>query len=250
MKAYLKLLLLAAAQLYCTITFGQATQKQIFRNNYTWVSINSNLFLNKHWFIMADAHLKENDFFASRSFIFGRVGLGYQINNNLSVAAGYGNLLQAPSTPGWVTDADESRIFEQLQLTTSYGKLKLLQRLRIEQRWQQKIINDQKTGDNKYTNRFRYLLSATLPVFKKSTLPQFTLSDELLLQSGAAVVYNPFDQNRIFIGINQKINNTLSFDAGYMRIFQQKNNGNSYTLSNTYRVFFYYTLPVKQKNTS
>lgn len=250
MKAYLKLLLLAAAQLYCTITFGQATQKQIFRNNYTWVGINSNLFLNKHWFIMADAHLKENDFFASRSFIFGRVGLGYQINNNLSVAAGYGNLLQAPSTPGWVTDADESRIFEQLQLTTSYGKLKLLQRLRIEQRWQQKIINDQKTGDNKYTNRFRYLLSATLPVFKKSTLPQFTLSDELLLQSGAAVVYNPFDQNRIFIGIKQKIKNNLSFDAGYMRIFQQKNNGNSYTLSNTYRVFFYYTLPVKQKNTS
>ncbi|MBP6024664.1 DUF2490 domain-containing protein [Ferruginibacter sp.] len=250
MKAYLKLLLLAAAQLYCTITFGQATQKQIFRNNYTWISINSNLFLNKHWFIMADAHLRENDFFASRSFIFGRVGLGYQINNNLSAAAGYGNLLQAPSTPGWVTDADESRIFEQLQLTTSYGKLKLLQRLRIEQRWQQKIINDQKTGDNKYTNRFRYLLSATLPVFKKSTLPQFTLSDELLLQSGAAVVYNPFDQNRIFIGIKQKINNTLSFDAGYMRIFQQRNNGGSYTLSNTYRLFFYYTLPVKKHNNS
>lgn len=197
---------------------------------------------------MADAHLRENDFFASRSFIFGRVGLGYQINNNLSVAAGYGNLLQAPSTPGWVTDADESRIFEQLQLTTSYGKLKLLQRLRIEQRWQQKIINDQKTGDYKYTNRFRYLLSATLPVFKKSTLPQFTLSDELLLQSGAAVVYNPFDQNRIFIGIKQKIKNNLSFDAGYMRIFQQKNNGNSYTLSNTYRVFFYYTLPVRKKD--
>lgn len=250
MKAYLKLLLLTAVQLYCTITFSQATQKQIYRNSYTWVSVNSNFFLNKYWFLMADAHLRENDFFASRSFIFGRVGLGYQINKNLSAAAGYGNLLLAPSTPGWLTDADESRFFEQLQLTTSYGKLKLLQRLRIEQRWQQKIINDKKTGDNKYTNRFRYLLSATYPVFKKAVLPQLTLSDELMLQSGADVVYNLFDQNRFFIGIKQKINNNLSFDAGYMRIFQQKNNGGSYTLSNAYRLFFYYTLPVKKKNNS
>ena len=89
-----------------------------------------------------------------------------------------------------------------------------------------------------------------MPVFKKSTMPQFTLSDELMLQSGAAVVYNPFDQNRIFIGIKQKINNNLSFDAGYMKIFQQQNNGSSYTLSNAYRLFFYYTLPAKKKNNS
>ena len=247
MKVYSKLLLLAAAQLYCTITFGQATQKQISRNTYTWVSINSNLVLNKHWFIMADAHLRENDFFASRSFIFGRVGLGYQINNNLSAAAGYGNLLLAPTTPGWFTDADESRIFEQLQLTAAYGKLKLLQRLRTEQRWQQKIVNDQKTGDNKFSNRVRYLLSASYPVFKKSCLPQITISDEVMLQFGSAVVYNTFDQNRFFIGIKQKINNNLSFDAGYMRLFQQKNNGSSYSLGHAYRLFFYYTLPVKKK---
>ena len=50
--------------------------------------------------------------------------------------------------------------------------------------------------------------------------------------------------------IKQKINNTLSFDAGYMRIFQQKNNGSTYSLSDVYRLFFYYTLPPKnQSNT-
>lgn len=195
---------------------------------------------------MADAHLRENNFFASTSFIFGRVGLGYQFNKNLSAAVGYGNLLLSPTTPGWTTKSDENRLFEQVQLTASYGKLKILQRLRNEQRWVQIIANDTKTGANKFTNRVRYLFSATYPVFKNPALPQLTLADECMLQFGPAVVYNTFEQNRAFIGIKQKISNTLSFDAGYMRIFQQKNNGSSYNLGDVARLFFYYTLPYKK----
>ncbi len=198
---------------------------------------------------MADAHLRENNFFRSTSFIFGRVGLGYQFNKNVSVVVGYGNLLLSPTTPGWTTKSDENRIFEQVQLSAAYSKLKIVQRLRNEQRWVQIITNDTKTGKNKFTNRVRYLLSATYPLFKNTKLPQLTITDECMLQFGSAVVYNTFDQNRFFAGIKQKISNTLSFDAGYMRIFQQKNNGSSYSLSNCYRLFFYYTLPPKISST-
>lgn len=121
--------------------------------------------------------------------------------------------------------------------------------MRNEQRWVQIIANDIKTGKNKFTNRVRYLFSATYPVFNNPKLPQLTIADECMLQFGSAVVYNTFDQNRFFAGIKQKITNTLSFDAGYMRIFQQKSNGSSYSLSDCYRLFFYYTLSAKKSST-
>lgn len=199
---------------------------------------------------MADAHLRENNFFSSTSFLFGRVGLGYQFNKNLSAVVGYGNLLLSPTTSGWTTKSDENRVFEQLQLTASYGKLKVLQRLRNEQRWVQIIANDKKTGANKFTDRVRYLFSVSYPIFKNPKLPQLAFADECMLQFGSAVVYNTFEQNRVFVGIKQKVNNNLSFDAGYMRIFQQKNNGSSYSLSDVYRLFFYYTLPSKNQSTA
>jgi hypothetical protein len=222
--------------------FAQAAQKDITHNTHTWVSINSNLFISKQWFIMTDLHLRENDFFASNSFLFGRIGLGYQVDKQVSFAAGYGNLLAAPALAGGRTRADENRLFQQVQLLTSYKKIKMLQRLRNEQRWQPIVLNDQNTGKNKFSNRVRYLLNLSIPVFKNPRLPQLVIADEILLQFGKDVVYNTFDQNRLFIGIKQKISNSLSFDAGYMNVFQQKSNGNSYNQNDTYRLFFYYNL--------
>jgi len=245
MKTHIKILVVF--QFICLAAFGQTTQKNVTHLSHSWVSFNSNIYINKHWFIMADAHVRENGFFASNSFIFGRLGLGYQVDNNLSFVAGYGNLLSTPTTPGWETTADENRIFEQAQLSTAYKKVKILQRLRNEQRWQSIIVNDQKTGQNKFTNRVRYLLSFTVPVFKNPKLPQLVLADECMLQFGKDVLYNTFEQNRAFIGIKQRINNNLSFDAGYMSVFQQKSNGIGYNQIDTYRLFFYYNLHLKKE---
>lgn len=240
-----RIILLVVFQLLLLCSFAQ---KKIDYNTHTWVSINGNTYINKNWFIMGDFHLRENGFFKSNNFVFGRIGLGYQFDKDLSVVVGYGNLLLAPSTPGATTSADENRIFEQVQLLSSHKKLKILQRLRNEQRWQQIVVNDQKTGENKFTNRVRYLLSLTHPVFKNPNLPQLVLADELALQFGSAVVYNTFEQNRLFLGIKQKVSNSVSFDAGYMKVFQQKANGTGYNLNETYRLFFYYNFyPGKTK---
>lgn len=88
----------------------------------------------------------------------------------------------------------------------------------------------------------RYLLSANIPIFKNKKLPQLSIADELAIQFGKDVVYNTFEQNRIFLGIKQKVTANLSFDAGYMNVLQQKNSGNSYENADVIRLFFYYTL--------
>jgi hypothetical protein len=122
-----------------------------------------------------------------------------------------------------------------------------LQRLRNEQRWQQKIANDKATGQNKFTDRVRYLLSFTIPFSKNTKYPSLVMADELCVQFGKEVVYNTFDQDRVFIGIKQKLAKDLSFDLGYMFLKQQKSSGYQYDVNNTFRWFFYYTPDFRKK---
>ena len=225
---------------------SQVPQKQVKHNAYSWVSINTNFGLTKHWFVMADFHIRENNVFASNSFLFGRLGLGYRWQEQLSVVAGYANLLQPPALAGVGDRPDEHRIFQQAQLFTKYRKVSITQRLRNEQRWQSVLINGTKTGRTIFSNRVRYLLSGTISLTEKKWIPQLVVADEFMLQFGPQVIYNTFEQNRIFLGIKQKLGKGLSFDAGYMTVFQQKNS-NLYTQSDVYRLFFYYSRLAKKK---
>ncbi len=101
---------------YATRSEAQATQKKVDQHTHMWLSFNSNLFVSKHWFFVADLHIRENDFFASNSFVLLRTGLGYEFNKDFMVEIGYGNLLANPTTKGWTTQPDENRIFEMVQL--------------------------------------------------------------------------------------------------------------------------------------
>ena len=145
----------------------------------------------------------------------------------------------APKNPTWSTFSDENRIYQQVQMNTKSGNVSIVQRLRNEQRWQEIIVNDVETGKNKFSNRVRYLISTTIPIFKNKKAPSLVLSDELLIQFGKDIVYNTFDQNRFFVGIKQSINPKLSFDFGYMNVYQQKSTGYQYDMNHTLRLFFY-----------
>jgi hypothetical protein len=110
------------------------------------------------------------------------------------------------------------------------------------------MVNDSFSGNYKITDRIRYLLSATIPVFKNKKYPSLVVSDELAIQFGKEVVYNTFEQNRLFFGIRQSINKNLSYDLGYMQVMQQKSTGYQYDKNNTFRLFFYFTPNLRKKS--
>jgi hypothetical protein len=228
-------------------TFAQSKPKEVNTQSQSWFSINSTTRLSNHWGFIADAHMRRNNFVADPSFYFLRGAVNYWINDNVTFAAGYGRMWLAPTTPGWKTFAIEDRIYLQLQSTSKIGKIGILQRLRNENRWQQKKVNDTFTGNYKATDRIRYLLSVTIPVFKNKKYPSLVISDELAIQFGKEVVYNTFEQNRVFFGIRQNITKTLSYDMGYMQVLQQKASGYQYDKNNTFRLFFYYMPDLRKK---
>ena len=245
MKNLLKNLVL----LFPLLTLGQVhSEKEISQQIQTWVSLNTVTKFNEHWGVIADFHIRENDFFESNNFYFLRGGLGYIPTSKSMFVLGYAHMWLAPKKESWDTYANEERIYQQAQITSKIGTVSVLQRLRNEQRWQQKMVNDQWSGDYRFTNRIRYLASFTIPVFSNKKMPSLVLSDELLIHFGKEVVYNTFDQNRFFVGIKQVVNPKLSFDFGYMNVYQQKYSGYQYDCNHTLRLFFYLNSTIKSKN--
>lgn len=238
-SGYLKTRLLTTLTLFSLLCTAQT--KTVNTQYQSWFSVNAALKMTPRWAIMADLHMRRNHFMADNSFYFARTGLIYTVDNKLSVAAGYGHLWSYPSTKGWHEVANEHRIFQQVQYHSTVKNVTVLQRLRNEQRWQQKMVNDQFSGSWRFTDRIRYLLSVTIPVSKNKQIPALVLSDELCMQTGREVVSNPLDQNRFFAGIKEKLTASLSVDMGYMRVYQQKKSGYEFDRNHTFRLFFYYT---------
>jgi hypothetical protein len=223
------------------------TAKHINHQEQLWLSLNNTIKLSPKWGIIADLHMRRNNFAADPNFYFVRGGINYWFNKELSAAAGYGHMWVATPTGEdnylWL---NENRIYEQFQYSGKINKTGLLLRVRNEQRWQQKPQNGEKSDNYRFTNRIRYLTSLSIPIFKNPKLPRLMVADEIAVQFGKEVVYNTFDQNRLTIGIQQKITRDLSFDLGYMLVTQQRLNGYLYDMNNTLRLFFYYTPNLSQ----
>jgi hypothetical protein len=230
-----------------TAVFGQTSspEKKIVANTNTWFSINSTLRFSEHWGMVGDFHVRWEDFLTEDYFYFLRTGAVYWISGKYPVILGVAHLWLAPPE-GKNTWSDENRIYQQWSGTQKMGIVSVLNRVRFEQRWKDLIINDQVSGDKVFSLRLRYLASFEVKPFKNPKIPALVASDEVCVQFGESVVYNTFDQNRLFIGLKEPLSKELSFDVGYMNILQQKSIGNQYSLSHVFRLFFYYTVDFRK----
>lgn len=221
--------------------WAQPAQMEINEQNQFWTSINSTFNINKKWAVLADIHLRRNNGIRDPSFYLIRGAGQYYVTPNFTVAFGYAHMWIAPNQTDWQKFVNENRIYQQSTFTTKFGAINLLQRLRNEQRIQQTIANGKPLNNYRITNRIRYLLSTTISISKNSYIPKPVIAGEILFHFGKEIVYNTFDQYRFFVGIRQKISKPLSFDIGYMNLYQQKFSGYQYEVNHTIRLFFYYT---------
>lgn len=143
-----------------------------------------------------------------------RGALGYQINPNIGIYQGYGII------PTYDPDKVEHRSFQELLAKQSItNSLSLVHRLRFEQRFLEDV------DDTAF--RFRYFARLTYPLSGIHEKLSLAINEEIFIhlndvgngpQSG-------FNQNRLFVGLNYKISNSLAFEAGYQNQFINGRNG-------------------------
>lgn len=223
-------------------------EKEINNQVQFWTSVNSTWRLSDHWGVMGDFHVRRNDFLKDPNFYFLRLGGVYWFNDKISLAGGGARLwLAQPALDGGWNYAVENRIYQQLLWRSVNGRAKFLQRIRNEQRWHEVLNPDGSVNRIRFSNRVRFLFSAAIRIFEDEKKPRLVLSDEILFHFGNEIVYNTFDQNRLFVGINHKMGKGWSFDAGYMMVYQQKYSGYQYDMNHTIRLFFYFSPDLRKK---
>jgi hypothetical protein len=245
--------LLGAIAAWCALMPPSArgqSAKEITEQTQFWWSLNSTTRLSDRFGAIGDVHVRRTDFVRDPSFYFLRLGAHYWVTEKFTVSLGYAHMWQAPSCEGCETWSNENRVYEQAQYATMLGRTRVLHRVRSEQRFRQVVENDALTGETAFSDRVRFLASFTIPVSQDASGLALVLSDEVLLQFGAGIVVNTFDQNRLFAGIKKQMSRSWGFDFGYMLVYQQKSTGYQYDLNHTLRWFLYWTPDLRKVKTA
>jgi hypothetical protein len=245
-RCWLALLILLTHNL----ALAQNADKHVHEREQLWVGYFNQTRFSNRWGIWADVHYRMTDNFAGRPFQFlFRPAITYFAKDNLRINVGY-TLAEHFPAKGLNTTRQEHRAWQQVWWNQKYTGFSTLQWLRLEQRFNQKVINDQRQDGYNYTFRVRYNIAFFVPLKGKDIVPKtpfLALMNEVFLNFGKKIVYNTFDQNRLFAGIGYQFGPHLNGQLGYMNVYQQEASGNNYLVTHAIRLFFFHTLDLRKK---
>jgi hypothetical protein len=228
-----------------------AQSKSTASDEQVWLGYFNQTRFSKNWGMWTDIHLRTKEKFVTDfSQAIGRIGITYYLTDDAKLTAGYAYVNHFPSDNHKNISQPEHRPWQQLQWHSRYTKVRLMQWLRLEERWRRKILNDDELAEGYNFNfRVRYNILSQFSLgekrFKAGSV-SFVLSDEVFVNFGKQITYNYFDQNRFFAGFHYYINNHDQLQLGYMNLFQQLAAGNRYRSLHAARIFYFHNLDLRK----
>lgn len=179
-----------------------AQEKTFVQTNQQWLHYYLQFSLSGTWALIGDGSYRWKDGFGERNQYVLRLMTTYRITPALFTGGGIA--YSATYGPDGVNRI-EFRPFQDLSFKNEFRYFDLTQRFRVEERFINPVENGRILTPNRFNFRFRYALTASLPLFGLSKTDPvktvgLTIGDEILLNSGNRIVTNVFDQNRFFIG--------------------------------------------------
>ena len=219
-----------------------------------WLGYFNQTRFSDRWGSWTDLHLRTKEDFTNKfSQSIVRLGLTYYLNNVTKLTIGYAYVSLYPGDTHKKITQPEHRPWQQLQWHTTFSKTRLMQWIRLEERYRRKILNDSTLADGYNFNfKIRYNILYEVPLNKKGFVPKslaFVINDELHINFGKEIVYNYCDQNRFFVGLKYQTNGHDNLQFGYMNVFQQLASGNKYKNIHAARVFYFHNLDLRKKKT-
>lgn len=227
-------------------------QKTILTDEQTWIGVfNQTRFSNK-WGSWTDIHFRmKDDFIKEPSQFLIRVGPTYYINDDVRFTLAYNFVNHFPDETHPNVSQIEHRPFQQIQWYTKFPKSRLMQWIRLDERFRQNLNPNGTIGEGYNFNwRIRYNYALFLPLTKKGLKPgsiQALLNNEIMFNFGKKIVFNSFDQNRLFAGLVYQFTKESHIQLGYMNVFQQQATGNKYRSLHCIRLFYLHNIDLRKK---
>lgn len=228
---------------------AQTIEKHIHGREQLWLGYFNQTRLTSKFGLWFDMHYRMSDDFVNRPLqILLRPALTYFIKDNLRINVGYAFV---EHFKGINTHGTEHRPWQQVWWNQRHQGLSTLQSIRLEQRFNEKITDDAKQEGYQYSFRVRYNFSFLIPLKGQELTPRtsfLSISDEIFLNFGDAILYNTFDQNRFFAGFGYQLTSHLNAQVGYMNVYQQEASGNHYLSTHAIRLSVYHSLDLREKD--
>jgi long-subunit fatty acid transport protein len=181
----------------------------------SWNILNIKYSINDKWSVFGEGQIRSLKFYDDFHYYEFKGGFNFRAHKNAILTIGSGSYQTYKEGGNFVLpkNNNEFRIWPQLVLSQSIGKLKIEQRYRAELRF----------TSAGYRNRFRYRLGISYPLGKERDgyVPfQISASNELFFTDKQPY----FERNRLQFGFNYKPSKTLSFQIGYLHQFDYKIN--------------------------
>lgn len=236
---------------FCLGATSLSGQKITTTDEQTWFGFLSQTRFSHKWGLWLDAHLRlKDDFVSELSQGIVRAGPMYYITDDVRLTVSYAYVHHFPTEGHENVAQPEHRPWQQIQWFVRWPKVRLMQWVRLEERFRRKILNDNELAEGyNYNPRIRYNFALFLPLTKKGLAPgglQFLLNDEIMVNFGKKIVYNHFDQNRFFAGLVYQVNAHAQLHGGYMNLYQQLASGNQFRNQHTIRVFYFHNFDLRK----
>ncbi len=191
---------------------------RIFSQNVdlgSWNILNLKYNPTEKWSVFAEAQLRSLKFYDNFHYYEYKGGINYGLHKNVKLTLAAGSYQTYKEGGDFVLpkNNDEFRLWPQVILFQSVGKLKIEQRYRAEFRF----------TSNGYRNRFRYRLGVAYAFGKERTTYkpfQINVSNELFFTDQEPY----FERNRFLVAFNYKPSKATTLQIGYLHQFDYKIN--------------------------
>ncbi len=219
-----KISVLLILSLFSLLSFSQNTRIKD-KNSIGWYALNAGLKLDDKWSLAGEFQWRRTNIISDPQQNVFKAAVNRLVFPGVNVRAGYAlaesyNYGDIPLN-NLGKQFTEHRAYEMLGLNNKFGIVESNHRFMLEQRWVGRYsdISLEKEDEYVYTNRFRYMYRAQIPLKGreiKDKTPYAAIYDEVFVGFGKNVNENVFDQNRLGILLGYRFSPKVRLEGGYL----------------------------------
>lgn len=208
------------------------SQRTVTHGNVLWANYNNSFRIDSNWSILNDVQLRTRDEWDKWSLLALRSGVAYKLNEKTILTAGFAWFGTLHYFEEKRLLANEWRPWQELSISSRLQSFKLIQRLRLEQRFLQTIDAGKKLHAVETRHRLRYRFEFAHPVTQTLSL---SAGNEVMVNVNYIHDTRFFDQNRLFLALNTKVGAATIFQLQYIRLLQYRGAANVLEKNNVFR---------------
>jgi hypothetical protein len=233
--------------LFCFYFSDLQAQKTVINQEIIWIRYNNQLRFSP--LLNLQTEIEERRFlnYSQRHHFIMHTRLHYRFAPNADVGGGVTYSRQSAQFPNLDDNlvVPEIRFVQEINYTIPLSKrINFQQRFRVDERFIRANDGTELIDGFNFNWRFRFRFQGTFRMNKDESKKNTVLKvfDEVMFNAGQNIVYNQFDQNRIYVGIEQVLSKKFSLELGYLNWYQQTAAGDRFFSRDIIRLTLFHNI--------